>query len=544
MSTENDAESQENSFKWRHPHEIMKLHRLKRKKKALQARLDLKSTSSQSPNSTTSNFQNILTETKRKNPFITNHDSKRIKSDTIDAETSSDSTLFKLLHCGTDTLINKENRTSFSNILKQDKSENAIKIVGGEKWIPIDWTLKSRARFFSTKPFQWSQKLKISEEASSLTSFTRCLDISSTTTLDISPNARFHQCCLYWQFPYLPWLNLFPRTSRRAASTIVSIATNSIIKQSLQESWVDGLKSLFQLIRTKQCPYFYVCANTCTILVRAAGICGFNEMHAIITPTTRGLGSYYARKISNLNCHSTRSSVSSEGVDAVLDDGIDEDEAPDEEWLKDMGISAEDIKKINYTQAKIERKSECEVDNGEQSLTLIEGLEVQGFYNFLLNCKSITPAVGPLGGIPPTLLAPVAFRGASLNSLRIREHKIHQDNEDFYSLELTGPILPHTIHNLYNINPVENSLSATFTNVNSTTPFSKIKYKNCTEDLKLEETGSSLGRSCSSVFKKENLKDCGFSASILEQFCTENPEQVTNYDCVKYCSDTNTYSWS
>lgn len=364
MSTENDAESQENPFKWRHPHEIMKLHRLKRKKKALQARLDLKSTSSLSPNST-SGFQSLLTETKRKNPFITNYDNKRIKSDSIDVDTSTDSTLFKLLHCGTDTLVNKENRTSFSNILKQDKNEDEIKIVGGERWIPIDWTLKSRARFFSTKQFQWSQKLKISEEASSLTSFTRCLDTSSTTTLDISPNARFHQCCLYWQFPYLPWLNLFPRTSKRASSTIASIATNPIIKQSLQESWVDGLKSLFQLIRTKQCPYFYVCANTCTILVRAAGICGFNEMHAVITPTTRGFRQLLRQEDIEFKMplkktrtsdqgydtlDSTRSSVSSEGVDTILDDGIDEDEAPDEEWLKDMGISTEDIKKINYTQ--------------------------------------------------------------------------------------------------------------------------------------------------------------------------------------------------
>ncbi|GJQ69545.1 hypothetical protein Trydic_g6644 [Trypoxylus dichotomus] len=559
MSAEDNSQSQETNFKWRHPDEVMKLHRLKRQKKALQARLNLSSITSASTSNNSSSFQNVLAETKRKNPFITSSENKRSKSNkTPDVDTSSDATLFQLLHCGTGTTLNKENRTSFSNILKQDKDEETIKVIGGEKWIPIDWTLKSRARFVSSKPFQWSQKLKISEEASSLTSFTRCLDMNSTTTLDISPNARFHQCCLYWQSPYLPWLNLFPRTSKKASLSIASIATNPVIKQSLQESWTDGLKSLFQLIRTRQCPYFYVCANTCTILVRAAGICGFNEMHAIITPTTKGFRHLLRQEDIEFKMplkksrssdqgydtlDSTRSSTS-EGTDSILNDGIDEDETTNEEWMKDMGISAEDIRKINYTQAKIEHKSECEVDNGEQSLTLIEGLEVQGFYNFLLNCKSITPAVGPLGGIPPTLLAPVAFRGASLSSLRIREHKIHQDNEDFYSLELTGPILPHTIHNLYNINPMENSLSATFANVNSTTPFSKIKYKTCLEDAKNGDIQVALSRSCSFIFKKENLKDCGFNPKVLEQFCTEDPQQVTCYDCIKYCSNTKTYSWS
>lgn len=170
---------------------------------------------------------------------------------------------------------------------------------------------------------------------------------------------------------------------------------------------------------------------------------------------------------------------------------------------------------------------------------------MQGFYNFLLNCKSITPSVGPFAGIPPTLLAPVAFRGASLNSLKIREHKIRQGEEDFYSLELTGPILPNTIHSLYNINPMENSLSATFVNVNSTAPFSQIKYKNCSEDVKTEtEDGDVMKRSASAVFKRENLKDCGFTAKILEQFCSDDPQRMINYDCVKYCANTKTYSWS
>lgn len=62
---------------------------------------------------------------------------------------------------------------------------------------------------------------------------------------------------------------------------------------------------------------------------------------------------------------------------------------------------------------------ECEVDNSEQSLIFVEGVEAHGLYNFLLNCKSIFANMGPLAGVPPTLLAPVGFHGATLQSLKV-----------------------------------------------------------------------------------------------------------------------------
>ena len=45
---------------------------------------------------------------------------------------------------------------------------------------------------------------------------------------------------------------------------------------------------LLQLVRARQCPYFYAVNNTFTGLFRAAGICGHSEVHAIVTPTTQG----------------------------------------------------------------------------------------------------------------------------------------------------------------------------------------------------------------------------------------------------------------
>lgn len=41
----------------------------------------------------------------------------------------------------------------------------------GEAYIPIDWSLKTKVRFMSRKPFAWNQKLRTCEEASGITGF-------------------------------------------------------------------------------------------------------------------------------------------------------------------------------------------------------------------------------------------------------------------------------------------------------------------------------------------------------------------------------------
>lgn len=183
-------------------------------------------------------------------------------------------------------------------------------------------------------------------------------------------------------------------------------------------------------------------------------------------------------------------------------------------------------------QQKIVHKAECEVDNSEQSLVLIEGTEVHSFYNFLLNCKSAVSITGALAGVPPTLIAPVAFNGATLNALKVRENKVKVDDVNYYSIELNGPILPTTIHNIFNIHPPEHSLTATFHNLASTLPFSKAEPKG--------ESKVSDGI----IFIKENLSDCGLNDKVLERFCATESKNIVNVECIKYDSDNKTYTWT
>ena len=49
------------------------------------------------------------------------------------------------------------------------------------------------------------------------------------------------------------------------------------------------MKSLFNSLKNNQCPYFYLLTPSFTVLFRAQSICGMEEIHAILTPSTKGL---------------------------------------------------------------------------------------------------------------------------------------------------------------------------------------------------------------------------------------------------------------
>ncbi|MPD00495.1 Protein downstream neighbor of son [Portunus trituberculatus] len=78
-------------------------------------------------------------------------------------------------------------------------------------------------------------------------------------------------------------------------------------------------------------------------------------------------------------------------------------------------------------------------------------METQALINFLINSKSCVALTGELAGIPPTLLAPVAFQGATLRPLKVLCVKggvVRQGGTTHHSMEVSGPVLPHTVHQL------------------------------------------------------------------------------------------------
>lgn len=103
-------------------------------------------------------------------------------------------------------------------------------------------------------------------------SFVRCLDTGldagknpcTSRSLDTSPNARFHQCCLVWQHPALPWFELFPRSATRLSSATSSmISSSQNLRDALHREWGESFRSLFQV--RKFC--LFICLIQCNTSV-------------------------------------------------------------------------------------------------------------------------------------------------------------------------------------------------------------------------------------------------------------------------------------
>ncbi|CAL7943848.1 unnamed protein product [Xylocopa violacea] len=564
-------------LEWKRPEEVMQLHRLKVRKRALQARINnirIDRGNSELRSIQASDNQNNdssqCAAQKRKNPFAKDESNKKPNITPVDFEVSNDNTLFELLKIEPPKVNRTEGSVldcslTFCNAFtKSEVNKNTVdsEVPKGEKYLPVDWTLKTKMRFMSPKPFPWNCKLKTSEEASGTTGFVRCLDISERdSTLDTSPNARFHRCCLIWQHPSLPWLELFPRSAGKVSGNLVSnsmIVNNAVIREALYKEWSESFRSLFHLLRARQCPYFYVCANNFTVLFRAAGMCGISEAHALLTPTTRGFRQLLKqeeieytmplRKDSKRRSDTTDSGCetldsttlsTSESVKNTEDQNPeDEEDETQDEWLQSLGVENSEIRKINSSQARMTLEKETEIDNMKQSLIFVKDVEAQALFNFLINCKSAITTTGPLAGVPPTLLAPVAFHGAMLKPLKVKESVVRVDNERYFSLELKGPLLPHILPSLCSLMKSSQleQYSASCARLDSTTSFSAVK-----REFEQKESGN-ISKVSENVFGKENLSDCGFNSELVKHFCSPDPSHIQVIENIKYSN--NLYTWS
>ncbi|XP_064488792.1 protein downstream neighbor of Son-like [Ornithodoros turicata] len=401
-------------------------------------------------------------------------------------------------------------------------SQSSTAQEGHHPQLPLDWTLKTRVRFFSAKPFPWNGSLKTCEEASGTTGFVRAIDTDSATseacTLDSSPQARFHQQCLYWMHPHLPWLRLFPRQGAQTplASPQLPTFVDGPAQISLRNDWSHSFRSLYQLLRARQCPFFYLCAPQFTTLFRAAGVGGIADLHALLTPTTRGL----------------RQSLQEEGIQyrmPLCDSQEDSDETldgqqhaptdaerklectPEDEpvsWLESLGLSQADFPSLSTKQSRMEQESK--EDRRPRSLVYVERENAQALFNFLLNSRSCIAPTGPLAGIPPTLLAPVAFHGASLRSLKVRQGLVKQGTNNLHAIELNGPMLPSHMHGLCTLFSSTQEGGAFTVN---TTPHQPTAAFNAFHPPR--------NYSPPTVFATEALKDCGLPKQMVQQLCAK-----------------------
>ncbi|XP_048351621.1 protein downstream neighbor of Son isoform X2 [Sphaerodactylus townsendi] len=346
---------------------------------------------------------------------------------------------------------------------------------------PADWSIKTRLLLKSSHSFSWADHLKAQEESQGFVQHCRATSINLPQSIQepkLSTELRcaFQQSLVYWLHPFLPWLQLFPRigADRKIAGKYSAWSHDEALQQVLMSEWSLSFTSLYNLLRARLCPYFYVCTYQFTVLFRAAGLGGNDKITALISPTTRGLREAMKndgiefelpfQETKKRKCYSSASHLEtglasdSEMIDKdaendeerVISSGDDDEEGFS--WLQEMGVQ-DKIKQPDAINIKLckERRG-LQLDHKPESVALVQGTNTFTLLNFLMNCKSLVASAGPQAGIPPTLLSPIAFRGATMQTLKARsinvKAQVHSQYKDIFSLEIVGPIMPHSLHSL------------------------------------------------------------------------------------------------
>jgi len=382
---------------------------------------------------------------------------------------------------------------------------------------PLDWSLKTRLRLVSGTPLGWTQHLSTVEEASGVTGGVRCLSLSSGDhCLDTSANAQFHSSCLYWQHPALP-LPLYPRYtlssySRPSSSSSPALTLSPDMQRALHSDWMTSLQSVYQLVKARQCPYFYLLAPNFTVLFRAAGVCGVQQMTALVSPTTTGVRSALKREEIEFTLPLFRGET---GENA--EDDTEENKAPEcdttNDFLESLGIEADSLPGLSNQAPKNRLAagagSSQNIDGRPESVALVEGVECQSLLNYLLNAKLV---VGK-DQLPPTLLAPVAYHGATLRTLRVKVGQVGGRGgvPAQHSVELTGPLLPHMVQGLTRLAAGQSSnYSLNMNTLEETVSFSMYQGED--------------NQSAPSAFATASLDDCGLESEILKVFCARTSQ--------------------
>ena len=139
-------------------------------------------------------------------------------------------------------------------------------------------------------------------------------------------------------------------------------------------------------------------------------------MTALVAPTTTGIRSALKREEIEFTLPLFRNKEASE-------EDEEESKAPEcdttNEFLESLGIEADSLPGLSNNAPKNRLAagagSSQNIDGKQESLALVEGVECQSLLNYLLNAKLV---VGK-DQLPPTLLAPVAYHGASLRTLKV-----------------------------------------------------------------------------------------------------------------------------
>ncbi|VDP45010.1 unnamed protein product [Heligmosomoides polygyrus] len=104
--------------------------------------------------------------------------------------------------------------TDFSDIFCGEPSASTVETdTCSSDVLPTDLRLGTKLKIFARRPFPWMRDATTKFQRKNF--FDRILQFNSSSVAsippDVSPMALLESACLYWQFPSLPWLSVYPR---------------------------------------------------------------------------------------------------------------------------------------------------------------------------------------------------------------------------------------------------------------------------------------------------------------------------------------------
>lgn len=232
--------------------------------------------------------------------------------------------------------------------------------------------------------------------------------------------------------------------------------------------------SLYTMLKSGKCPYFYLNAPTFTALFKGAALNPEQTISVVITPTSVGLRNALSREGIEFSMplnKSNENNIETSNEHPEKQNEEEEDDS-DDDILKDM---VEKNKVIGFKADSKFKENFRKVDDRPSSTVQIKNCDVHAFYNFIINRRALIPQTGVYAGVPPTLLSPIVFCGATLVSCKYR-HGVMQSGsngkDNFkYWMDVVGPILPNNHLALQLILKSQSAIRTNWTTLESTTAF-------------------------------------------------------------------------
>ena len=310
----------------------------------------------------------------------------------------------------------------------------------GQTMLPLDWSIKTSFKLSSTGSFKWCTTLKPSEEAKCTASMVGSASIGG----EFSDKEKMRCALSYWCHPNIPWLKLFPRDRPSVSKSECTLLKQEALA-ALSNKWSAAFESLFGLLKAGHCPYFYLCSHQTTVFFRRED----DKTIADMVPTTYGVRTTLKQEDIDFTMPLAQDLMETESAEQEnLDDNEETGDA--REFLDSLGIDSQRYSELDPSMVKIRAASRMKLDHSVRSLVRVKGSHVNGLFNYLLNNRSLTPTVGELTGVPPTLLSPSVFVGGSIqhNHVKCGISQARQGDGSMangHFLHLTGPLLPHAV---------------------------------------------------------------------------------------------------